>query len=209
MADRPLIPTPLKDHLRRTLLSGLLFLVPMVVTVWVLYTLFTAIDALLGRVITDLTGYHIPGLGLLATLILVYLIGLVASNVAGKRLIGLWDTAMTRVPLVRGVYKVTKEVSQAFSREKRPFRQVVIVEFPRAGLYTLGFVTAQVPGDVRVPPGSVYVFIPTTPNPTSGWLIVVPESEIHPTPYTVDEGMRVIISAGIVGPPERGAPSAP
>jgi uncharacterized membrane protein len=188
-------------HLRRTLLSGILLLVPTVATVWVLSTLFRSVDALLGPWLTEWTGREIPGLGFLATFALVYVLGLLASNVVGKRVFALWDQFVTRVPLVRGVYRVTKEVSQAFGSEKKPFREVVAVEFPRKGVWTLGFLTADAPAGSPVPEGSVFVFIPTTPNPTSGWLILVPRAEALPTPYSVDEGMRLIISAGIVGSP--------
>ena len=190
-----------KGHLKRTFGAGLLFLVPVVVTAWVLALIFNAVDSILGPGLSRVTGVRVPGLGLIATLLIVYMIGLFASNVIGKRLIGLWDTMVTRVPLVRGVYRVTKEVSEAFGRrDKRPFRQVVTLEFPRKGLWTLGFLTAEVPAGARLEEESVFVFIPTTPNPTSGWLVLVPKNEVRPTPYTVDEGMRIIVSAGIVTP---------
>lgn len=199
---------PLKTHLRKTLLAGLVVLVPLVVTLWVLSAVFSSVDELLGPWLGRMTGVAIPGLGLLVTLGLIYVIGLFAQNVAGKKLFALWDAFMARVPLVRGVYKVTKEVSQAFGREKAPFREVVSLEFPRPGLWSLGFVTADAPPDTPVPEGSVFVFIPTTPNPTSGWLVLARKQELKPTPYTVDEGMRIIISAGIVGPSAPLTPSS-
>jgi uncharacterized membrane protein len=174
----------LKHHLRRTFVAGLLFLVPATVTLWVLFTVF-----------------RIPGLGLLLTLLIVYGIGLVASNVGGKRILGAMESFVDRLPLARGVYRVVKEVSLAFGqKEKRPFREVVSLEFPRKGIWTLGFLTADVPDRAPAPKGSVYVFVPTTPNPTSGWLLMVPEQSLVRTEYTVDEGMRIVISAGIVGP---------
>lgn len=203
-------PASLRQHLKRTFVAGLLFLVPLAVTAWVLVAVFQSVDAILGPGLARLTGLEIPGLGLVATLALVYLIGLVASNVAGKRLIGLWDAFVTRVPLVRGLYRVTKEVSEAFGRDKPPFREVVALEFPRKGLWTLGFLTADVPPGGPAEDGSVFVFIPTTPNPTSGWLVLVPKEEVRSTPYSVDEGMRIVISAGIVTPPSaHGVPLPP
>ena len=188
-------------HLRKTLLSGVLLLVPSVATAWVLSTFFKSVDAVLAPVFNRLMGRDMPGLGFLTTLLLVYLLGLLASNVVGQRALALWDQFVTRVPLVRGVYRVTKEVSQAFGSEKKPFREVVAVEFPRKGVWTLGFLTADAPTNLPLPNNSVFVFIPTTPNPTSGWLILVPREEALPTPYSIDEGMRLIISAGIVGAP--------
>ena len=128
-----------------------MFLVPVAVTAWVLWALFGAIDGFLGPLIAHWVGFRIPGLGILATVLLVYAIGLIASNVAGQRLIHVWDAAVTRVPLVRGLYRVTKEVSQAFQSDRRPFRKVVAVEFPRTGLWTLGFVTADVPPGLPPP----------------------------------------------------------
>ncbi|MFZ5469817.1 MAG: DUF502 domain-containing protein [Myxococcota bacterium] len=200
MDEREAPRDPLRTHLRKTMLAGLVFSVPLVVTAWVLVTLFNTVDEWLGPALAKATGWEVPGLGVLVTIALVYALGLFAQNVAGQRLIHLWDSLVTRVPLVRGVYKATKEVSQAFGREQRPFRAVVAAEFPRKGIWTLGFVTADAPAGVAVPKGSVFVFIPTTPNPTSGWLILLPQEELLTTPYSVEEGMRIIISAGIVSP---------
>jgi uncharacterized membrane protein len=191
----------LKHHLRRTFVAGLIFLVPTTVTLWVLFYLFDTVDAILGNVLARATGIRIPGLGLLLTLLLVYGIGLVASNVGGKRILAAVEGFVDRLPLARGVYRVVKEVSLAFGqKEKRPFREVVLLEFPRKGIWTVGFLTAEVPERTPAPEGSVYIFVPTTPNPTSGWLLMVPEDSLVRTDYTVDEGMRIVISAGIVGP---------
>lgn len=189
----------LKHHIKRTLVTGLLLLIPTVVTIWVLYAVFITVDAVLGNVLATFTGFRIPGLGLLLTVLLVYGVGLFASNVGGKRIISWFEGLMQRVPLVRGIYRVSKEISLAFGKkENRPFRKVVSIEFPRKGIWTLGFLTAEVGDRSPAPEGSVYVFIPTTPNPTSGWLLMVPKDDVLSTPYTVDEGMRIIISAGIV-----------
>ena len=191
----------LKHHIKRTMVAGLLLLIPAVVTIWVLYWVFNTVDAVLGNMLAYATGIRIPGLGLLLTLLLVYGVGIFASNVGGKRIISAMENLMERLPLIRGVYRVSKEVSHAFGkREKRPFRKVVALEFPRKGIWTFGFLTAEVPETGPAPNGSVYVFVPTTPNPTSGWLLMVPEESLIHTDYTVDEGMRIIISAGIVGP---------
>ena len=188
-----------KHHLKRTLMAGILLLIPSVVTIWVLVWLFTTVDAVLGNLLAQATGLRIPGLGFLLTLLMVYGVGLFASNVGGKRFFAWFEGLMERLPLARGIYKVSKEVSLAFGKkEKRPFREVIALEFPRKGLWCLGFLTADVPENGPAPEGSVYVFIPTTPNPTSGWLLMVPEDTLIKTPYTVDEAMRIIISAGIV-----------
>lgn len=190
-----------KHHLKRTMVAGLLLLIPAAVTVWVLYAVFSTVDNLLGNFLAFATGFRIPGLGLLLTLLLVYAMGLIASNVGGKRLIAMVESLMDRLPLARGIYRVSKQVSQAFGkREKRPFQKVVALEFPRKGVWTFGFLTAEVPENAPAPKGSVYIFVPTTPNPTSGWLLMVPKDSILSTPYSVDEGMRIIISAGIVSP---------
>ncbi len=190
-----------KHHLKRTIVTGFLVLIPATVTIWVLLLVFNTVDAWLGNLLAMATGIRIPGLGLLLTLLLVYGMGLFASNVVGRRMIGSVEGFMDRLPLIRGVYRVSKEVSTAFGKkEKRPFRKVVAIEFPRRGVWTLGFLTAEVPEQSPAPDGSVYVFVPTTPNPTSGWLLMVPEEDVLSTPYSIDEGMRIIISAGIVGP---------
>jgi uncharacterized membrane protein len=203
---RELPSDPLQRHLKRTLVTGVLLLIPVAATVWVLFTIFNWIDAILGGWISQLLGVRVPGLGILATLLLVYFIGLFASNVAGRRIIGLWERWVTRVPLARGVYRVAKELSQAFEPgRKRPFEKVVLVEFPRRGVWTIGFLSADAPADLPAPEGSSFVFVPTTPNPTSGWLIIVPKEDLHVTPYSVDEGMRIVISAGIVTAPTRPA----
>ncbi|MFW6369411.1 MAG: DUF502 domain-containing protein [Myxococcota bacterium] len=190
-----------KHHLRRTLMAGVLLLIPTVVTIWVLYVVFSTVDALLGNLLASALGVRIPGLGLLLTLLLIYGVGLFASNVAGKKFIDWFEGLMQRVPMVRAIYRVSKELSLAFGKkEKRPFRKVVALEFPRKGMWVLGFITGDVGERSPAPEGSVYVFIPTTPNPTSGWLVLIPEEDLIPTSYTVDEGTRIIISAGIVGP---------
>lgn len=190
-----------KHHVKKTMVTGLLLLIPAVVTVWVLFVVFNTVDAMLGNLLKLALGIRIPGLGLLLTLLLIYGMGLFASNVGGKRIITSIEGFMDRLPLVRGVYRVAKEVSNAFGkREKRPFREVVAIEFPRKGLWTLAFLTAEVPEKSPAPKGSVFVFVPTTPNPTSGWLLMVPKDSLLTTPYSVDEGMRIVISAGIVSP---------
>jgi uncharacterized membrane protein len=189
----------LGKHIRNRLVAGVVVAVPVAITYLVLSWLFRFADGLLGPGIDWVTGRHIPGVGIAGGLVLVYLIGLLGTNVLGRWMIHVGDSALHRAPVVNIIYKAAKQVMIAIrmSRET-PFQRVVLVEFPRQGIWSLGFATGSavdVSGKRMLP-----VFIATAPNPTSGYLILFPEAEVRPTTMTTDEALRMVISGGFASP---------
>jgi len=194
-------PTPRSSAgrvIRRYLLTGLLVLLPVAVTVFVLWQLFFALDDILGRFVETYIGRPLPGVGLVALVALVMGIGAIASNFIGRRLIHAGENLVTRVPLMGWVYRTTKQLFSTILEERSSFRKVVLVTYPRKGTYSVAFLTSDSPTSIEnnLGKGYVTVFLPTTPNPTSGILLVVPADEVVPLDMTVDEGLKLVISAG-------------
>jgi uncharacterized membrane protein len=185
--------------LRRYLFTGLLVLLPVVVTVAVLWRLFFALDDILGRFVETYLGRSLPGVGLVALVALILGIGAVASNFLGKRVIRVGERIVARVPLMGWIHRTTKQLFSTILEERgQSFRKVVLVNYPHKGTYSVAFVTSESPTSVEgsLGKGFVTVFLPTTPNPTSGFLLVVPADEVIPMNLSVDEGLRLVISAG-------------
>ncbi|MDI6869967.1 MAG: DUF502 domain-containing protein [Bacillota bacterium] len=189
-------------RVRNWFFTGLVILAPLVLTVYFLGLGFRWLDALLGGLASRTLGRQIPGLGVLASLVLAVLTGLIASNLVGRRLIAWGEHTLLRVPIFRGVYSALKQVVDAFAGQKRTaFKQVVLVEYPRRGIWSVGFVTGEAPGEVRRRTGRdlVNVLITTTPNPTSGFLILVPREELLWLSMPVEDGLKLVISGGMIG----------
>ena len=198
----------MKHRLRTYFFAGLLVLIPLVVTVEILSWLFNLLDGFLGPFIYEKLGHPIPGLGLIATVLLVFVIGLVTTNIVGRRVLGAVDRALQRIPLVRGIYSTTKQMSDSFLQsDQEHFQQVVLVEYPRRGLYQIGFVTGMIEGplqdELTAKAGQrvFNVFVPTTPNPMSGYLVMLPERDVQPLRISVQDGLKLLISGGIATPP--------
>ncbi|HEV8340058.1 MAG TPA: DUF502 domain-containing protein [bacterium] len=191
----------MRARLRTYLITGLLVIFPVAVTYLVLRWLFTTLDAMLQPLFRAILGRPIPTLGFVAGIALILITGVVASNVLGRRLIARLDQVILRIPLARTVYSSIKPLSERMLEDRRgAFQRVVIVEWPRAGLFALGFVTG---GDsAAAASGLLHVFIPGTPNPTSGFVVFVPEQEARPASMTVEEALRFIIAGGIARTPE-------
>lgn len=202
-------------RIRQTFLAGLLALVPATLTVAVLVWLFRWLDGLLGPALTRLAGRQIPGLGLVATVILVFLLGLVSRNVIGRRLVTATERVVQRVPVVRTLYGSTKEVvSSLADRPAQGFKSVVLFEYPRRGLWSVGFVTGSVrPQAVDLSAEDlVTIFVPTAPIPTTGFLILVPRADVREISITVEQAVRLMMSGGILRPAAwslRAAPKDP
>jgi uncharacterized membrane protein len=185
--------------LRRYFFTGLLVLLPVVVTVSVLWRFFFALDDILGRFVETYLGRSVPGVGLVALIALILGIGAVASNFLGKRVIRIGERLVVRVPLMGWIYRTTKQLFSTILEERgESFRKVVLVSYPQKGTYSVAFVTSESPTSVEseLGKGFVTVFLPTTPNPTSGFLLVVPAEDVIPMDLSVDEGLRLVISAG-------------
>ena len=183
---------------RRYLLTGLLVLLPVAVTVFVLLRLFFALDDILGRFVETYIGRPLPGVGLVALVALVMAIGAIASNIIGRRLIHAGEGMVTRVPLMGWIYRTTKQLFSTLLEESSSFRKVVLVPYPEKGTYSVAFLTSDSPTAIEreLGKGFVTVFLPTTPNPTSGIMLVVPSDDVIPLDMTVDEGLKLVISAG-------------
>lgn len=219
--DEKRVKLPHRKTFRRTFLTGVVIILPVVVTGWIILFVFN----LLARTLTPVVlqsiqlfglgawskaawlNYAAPLVSVTLSLLLIYLIGLIGGNVLGKQVIGLFDKLMMQVPFVRGIYSATRQFFQTFSRSKgEAFSRVVLVEYPRKDLWTMALVTARTRGEVqeRTHANMVSVFVPTTPNPTSGWLLFVPEEDCIFLDMSVDDAFKMIISGGVITPP-RGA----
>lgn len=192
----------MRARLRRYFIAGLIVFLPVAITVSIVVWLLRIVDRFLGWVLPPLLGRAIPGLGLILSLVVILFIGALATNVLGRRLVEFFERLMLRIPLARSIYAATKAISDSiFLQRRAAFRRAVLVEWPRRGMYTVGFVTgerAAVPGD----PGTrlVNVFVVTTPNPTTGFVVFVPEADTHPLDMSVEDALKIVISAGIISP---------
>lgn len=184
---------------RRHLTAGLLLLVPVVVTVGVVRFVFNVIDGASQPLTERLVGRTIPGLGLVLTIFVIWLTGLLSTNFIGKKLLELFDRVLENLPLVKTVYTASKQLVEAVSPGgRRAFQRVVLVEFPQKGTYALGFVTGDGIGALET--GTLSVYVPTALNPTSGFLIFAKERDILDPRLTVEEGIKLVVSGGVVRP---------
>ena len=195
-------------RLRTHFLTGLVVLTPVVVTAYVFWQLFFKIDGLLSGLLTkwgfyDLIGHRIPGIGFVTLVLLVIFTGMLTRNIIGKKFIEVGDRIMIRIPIFNRIYTAIQQISQAFLTEKRTvFRKAVLVEYPRKGIYAIGFLTSESKGEVqeRTESDMCNVFLPTTPNPTSGFLLLIPKGEVTPLDMTIEEALKLVISGGTVLP---------
>lgn len=193
----------MRHRLRNYLIAGLLVILPVAVTIFVLVAIFRFLDNLLGPVFRYLLGENVPGLGLIAGIVLILMTGAMASNVLGRRVVGLFDRVMLRIPLARTIYAATKQVSDGlFQQNRAALKQAVLIEWPRQGIYSIGFVTGETRGEAqdKTRERVVNVFIISTPNPTTGFLCLVPESELIPLEMSLEDALKMVVSAGIVTP---------
>jgi uncharacterized membrane protein len=192
--------------LRRYLITGIIVIAPLAITVWVLLGLFTFIDRLAGKLLGEKL-IRIPGVGIVLFVTVIILVGIFATNIIGKRLISFAERIMARIPLANKIYTAVQQISTAFLGSSRTiFSRVVLVEYPRRGLYSIGFLTSEAEGEVQYKTSQqvVCVFVPTTPNPTSGVLIFVPKEDLTYLAMTAEDGLKLVISGGVVAPPYRG-----
>ena len=210
MDESPEIPEALSkaQRLRRYLIAGLLVWLPVLVTVFVLQFLIALVDQTLLFLPENarpeaLLGFRIPGLGLLLAVVVLLATGLAATNLVGRELLRWWENLMKRIPLVRSLYSGTKTFTETvFSGKGQAFQRVLLVEYPRKGIWTLAFQTAQRMQEPSHRAGCdlVGVFVPTTPNPTSGFIIMVPREDLITLEMSVEDAMRVILTLGVVAP---------
>jgi len=202
--DKPPM-SPMFGRVRSWFLTGLLVLAPSAVTLWVLYRLLNWVDNLLGRYLRfEALDYHrIPGFGLLATCLVLVIVGFVTTKVGEGPLARLWDRLLTRIPGVGIVYGSTKSLGEAFLNQKeQTFRQVVLVQWPHPGMWRIGFLTGHVSNVLKERVGADVscVFVPHTPNPASGFVHYVPKKDLIELDWTIEDGLKVIVSGGVVQP---------
>jgi uncharacterized membrane protein len=194
--------------MRRYLIAGLLVWVPLGITLWVLHFLLTSLDQVL-LVLPEsaqpraLFGFDIPGLGVVVAFLILFATGVIAANFFGQRLIRAWEAVLGRIPFVKSIYSSVKQVSDTLLSDKgQAFRKALLVEFPRPGSWTIAFQTG-VPAVSVAPllPGEhISVYVPTTPNPTGGYFLMLPRAQVRELDMTVDEALKYIISMGVVAP---------
>ena len=182
--------------------------VPLVITVWVLSFLVGTLDQSLLLLPDDWQprawlGFNIPGLGALLTLVVVLVTGMLGANIIGQRLVKIWESLLSHIPVVKSLYSSVKQVSDTlFSSSGQAFRKALLVQYPRQGSWTIGFLTGQPGGDVanHLTGEYVSVYVPTTPNPTSGFFLMMPKADVIELDMNVDEALKYIISMGVVPP---------
>lgn len=189
-------------HLKTFIFRGFLTIIPLVLSYFVIRFLYLAVDQKVAPIIEKWTGLKIPGLGIILVLVILYLLGLVASNWAGKRMFNLIERVSKRIPLIKTVYQLGKQLGAAFSLpEKQVLQRVVMVEHFRPGVWSVAFVTGVVT-DKKTGEKLLRLFIPTAPNPTAGFMILVKESQVRSLDWSITDAMNAIISGGIIGPKE-------
>ncbi len=189
---------------RTTFLRGIVVIIPLGLTYWFFSGLLNAVDGILSPILENLLGRNIPGLGFISMMVIILIIGLLSRNLVGKILFTWFENLLKQIPFVRSVYGAIKDLVGAFTigGKGKTFREVVLVEYPRSGLFTLAFVTNEMPyvalnGEQT---DFVNVYIPNPPNPTSGVLILVPKSQAKKVNLTIEQGLKLVLSGGIVTP---------
>jgi uncharacterized membrane protein len=194
--------------MKKYLITGLLIWIPLVITVWVLKLIVDSLDQTLLLLPVEwrteaVFGVHIPGLGVVITLAIVLVTGVFATNFFGAKLFDLWHELLHRIPVVRSIYSSVKQISDTlFSSSGQAFRKALLVQWPRDGMWTVAFLTGVPGGDVarQLQGDYVSVYVPTTPNPTGGYFVVVARKDVIELDMTVDEALKYIISMGVVPP---------
>ncbi|ASU40782.1 hypothetical protein hmeg3_22415 [Herbaspirillum sp. meg3] len=194
--------------MRKYFITGLLILVPLAITVWVLNLIIGTMDQSLLLLPESwrpeaLVGFHIPGLGTILTLLIIFITGLATRNFIGRQVVSLWEGLLTRIPVVKSIYSSVKQVSDTlFSSSGNAFRKAVLVQYPRQGSWTIAFLTGIPGGEVKNHLQGDYVslYVPTTPNPTSGFFLMVPRADTVELDMSVDEALKYIVSMGVVAP---------
>lgn len=187
-------------HIRTFIFRGMLASIPFALSILAVHFLYTSIDQRVLDLLEKQVGVRFPGLGILLLLVALYILGFVTSNVIGKRILGVVEWVTSRIPLVKTTYQIGKQVSDTFSlSERQIFQKAILVECVKPGIWTAGFVTGTVMDQVH---GDTFlkVYVPTPPNPASGNVLLVREQDTRDPGWTVEEALKLVISAGVIGP---------
>ena len=196
--------------MKKYFITGLIIWIPLVITLWVLKFIFDVLDQSLLLLPMEFhteswLGVHIPGLGAILTVAIVFATGILATNFFGAQLVELWNEVLNRIPVVNSIYSSVKQISDTlFSSSGQAFRKALLVQWPHPGTWTIGFMTGTPGGEVlkHVPPDCISVYVPTTPNPTGGYFVIVQRKDVIELDMTVDQALKYIISMGVVPPQE-------
>jgi uncharacterized membrane protein len=200
----------LRENFQRYFLAGLLVFLPVVITLWFLGWVIGLLDGVLdvlpaGVHPNTYLPFAIPGLGALVTVTLILFLGILTRGVATRRFLAAWENIFVKIPIFRGVYTAVQKLVQTFLGQSQNSRQVVMIEYPRKGIYTVGFAMGRAWRELERKQDAqlINVFIPTTPNPTSGFYLLVPTTEISPLDMTMEEALKLITSGGLITPDDR------
>lgn len=214
LLDTPQHHTTLWGRLRAYLLAGIVVTAPISITVYLTYIFLTFMDKQVAKILpddwySDFYGYTaIPGLGLIVALVFFVFVGWFAKNFLGRLFIRMSETIVDRMPVIRTLYGAIKQIFETImASQSQAFREAVMLEYPRKGVWSIGFVTGKTEGEVQrvTDKETINVFVPTTPNPTSGYLLFVPREELVFLDMSVEEAVKLVVSAGIITPPDRTA----
>jgi uncharacterized membrane protein len=190
-------------HLKTYILRGFWAIIPLALSFVAIRFLYTSIDQRVTKLIDRIVGFSLPGLGILLLLFTLYLLGLVASNVIGNRFFALVERITDRIPVIKTTYRIGRQLAVTFTLpERQVFKRAVLVEYLKPGMWTIGFVTGTLVDQQRKGETLLKVYVPTPPNPTSGTIVMVKESETRDPGWSIEEAMKSVISAGIIGPQE-------
>ena len=202
-------PWGVREHLRGYFIAGIVVTGPTLLTLYIIWLIVTFIDrtvgALLPNVYNPQTYLHVPGIGLVIVVVCLTLIGALTAGVLGRVYVRVTDRILARMPVVRGIYAAVKQIFETvLAKQSNSFREVVLVQWPREGMWTIAFVTAAVEGELKRRTGAdtIAVYVPTTPNPTSGYLMFVPRKDAITLDMSVEDAIKYVISTGIVTAPD-------
>ena len=199
-----------RTSLKNYFLTGLLVILPIFITAYIVWFLIHAMDIVLkyvpAKYLPDTyLPFHIPGIGLILVIIIILVVGILFRNLVGRRVVHFWENMVDKIPIARIIYSGVKQLLESFFLQKNDaFKRVALLEYPRRGVYVIGFLTGESRGEVqsKTTKKMMNVFVPTTPNPTSGFYILIPEDELVILNMTVEDAFKLIISGGIFSPPE-------
>ena len=192
----------IKVAIKKYFLSGLLVIVPLIITYFVLRALLSAIDGILSPLLIKYLGYEIPGLGFVIVIVLIFAAGILTRGVIGRELLNIWENLLSKLPFVRTIYGAARQLLVSVAEPKGGvFKRVVIIPYPRVGMYCFAFAASELSLDNRREEGNyVSVFIPSTPTPFTGYVVMVKKEEVYPADISVEEAIKFIVSGGIIVP---------
>jgi|TARA_B100001250_G_scaffold51362_2_gene40144 uncharacterized membrane protein len=189
---------------RSKLFAGLATLLPLYLTYVVIKFLFESLEKMSGPILKQF-GLDIPGLGIILTIVLIYVLGLIVTNFLGKKIFNIGESIVKRVPIVNMIYTTLKQITDTFTKgTSDAFEGVVYIQYPRKGLWTMAFISGESKNKDGIP--YYHLFVPTTPNPTSGFFLMIPQADAIPTGMNVEEGLKTIISGGLLAPNQNPLP---